>query len=136
MPGRFVGVPLLLLLLAIAAPVHAQTPSGEISGTVVDSSGLSVPGVTVTLTNPATNVVRVVQTNESGLYVISAIPPGTYDLKAELSGFRTVERRSIPVQVGSASRISFAMEVGTLSETVEVQAGSPLIQTENAAIST
>src|SRR3989475_11181097 len=107
MLGRSVGVPLFLLLLALVAPVHAQTPSGEISGTVADASGLPVPGVTITLTNPATNVVRVVQTNESGLYVISAIPPGTYDLKAELSGFRTVERRNIPVQVGSASRISF-----------------------------
>src|ERR1700704_1156819 len=136
MPGRSVGVPLLLLLLAIVAPVHAQTPSGEISGTVVDSSGLSVPGVTVTLTNQATNVVRVVQTNEVGLYVISAIPPGTYDLKAELVGFGTVERKGIVVQVGSQSRFSFAMEVGNLSETLEVVAHSPLIQTENAAIST
>ena len=82
-------VALLLALFAIAVPVHAQTPSGEISGTVLDSSGLPVPGVTITLTNQATNVVRVVQTNEVGLYVISAIPPGTYDLKAELTGFRT-----------------------------------------------
>src|SRR6266850_3699899 len=137
MSGRASGVS-LLVLLAILIPIraYAQTPSGEISGTILDGSGLPVPGVTVTLANVATNVVRVVQSNESGLYVISAIPPGTYDLKAELSGFRTVERRNIPVQVGSASRISFAMEVGTLAETVEVQAGSPLIQTENAAIST
>src|SRR5712692_2062432 len=136
MPGRAVGVPLLLLFLAIVAPVHAQTPSGEISGTVVDSSGLPVPGVTVTLTNQATNVVRVVQTNEVGLYVISAIPPGTYDLKAELTGFQTVERKGLIVQVGSANRIAFTMEVGNLSETLEVVAHSPLIQTENAAIST
>jgi hypothetical protein len=64
MLSRTVLVPLLFLLLAVAAPVRAQTPSGEISGTVVDSSGLPMPGVTVTLTNQATNVVRVVQTNE------------------------------------------------------------------------
>ena len=127
---------LLLFLVAISAPARGQTPSGEISGTVVDTSGLAVPGVTITLTNPATNVVRTVQTNESGLYVIAAIPPGTYDVKAELSGFGTVERKSIVVQVGSANRIAFTLQVGTLSETVEVTAGSPLIQTENAAIST
>src|SRR6267378_3596678 len=127
---------LLLLLVAIAVPARGQTPSGEISGTVVDTSGLAVPGVTITLTNPATNVVRTVQTNESGLYVIAAIPPGTYDLKAELSGFGAVERKNIVVQVGSANRIAFTLQVGTLSETVEVTAGSPLIQTENAAIST
>jgi Carboxypeptidase regulatory-like domain len=135
MCGKSSGAVLLVLLLAIV-PAHAQTPSGEISGTVLDPSGLPVPGVTITLTNPATNVARVVQTNESGLYVIGAIPPGTYDLKGELSGFQTVERKGIIVQVGSANRISFSMQVGELSETVQVQAHSPLIQTENAAIST
>src|SRR5204863_3820935 len=119
MRRQFSAVALLLALLAIAIPVHAQAPSGEISGTVVDSSGLPVPGVTITLTNQATNVVRVVQTNEVGLYVISAIPPGTYDLKAELSGFRTVERKAVVVQVGSANRLAFTMDVGNLSETLE-----------------
>ena len=64
----------LLFLLLFTSPAYAQTPSGEISGTVADASGLPVPGVTVTLTNQATNITRVVQTNESGLYVISAIP--------------------------------------------------------------
>src|SRR5213083_2882548 len=96
-------VALLLALFAIVVPVHAQAPSGEISGTVLDSSGLPVPGVTITLTNQATNVVRVVQTNESGLYVMSAIPPGIYDLKAELAGFQSIERKGIIVQVGSAN---------------------------------
>jgi len=135
MHGRTSGI-LLLLLVSIAVPARGQTPSGEISGTVVDASGLAVPGVTITLGNVATNVVRTVQTNESGLYVITAIPPGTYDLKAELSGFGTVQRRNIVVQVGSANRIAFTLQVGELSETVEVKAGAPLIQTENAAIST
>ena len=65
----------------------------------------------------ATNVVRTVQTNESGLYVITAIPPGTYDMKAELSGFGTVERKAILVQVGNARRIPFTLQVGDLSET-------------------
>ena len=75
MRGRSLGV--LLVLVSLAAPVWGQTPSGEISGTVVDCGGLVTPGVTVTLSNVATNVVRAVQTNESGLYVITAIPPGT-----------------------------------------------------------
>jgi hypothetical protein len=92
--------------------------------------------VTITLSNVATNVVRTVQTNESGLYVITAIPPGTYDMKAELSGFGTVERKAILVQVGNAHRIPFTLQVGDLSESIVVQAHSPLIQTENAAIST
>jgi len=135
MCGKSSVIALLLFLLAIP-PAGAQTPSGELSGTVTDPSGLTVPGVTITLTNQATNVVRVVQTNESGLYVISAIPPGIYDLKAELSGFQSVERKGLIVQVGSANRISFPMAVGELAETIQVQAHSPLVQTENAAIST
>src|SRR5438067_2449195 len=134
MRSRSLGVALLLCITS--ASLRAQTPSGEISGTVSDASGLPVPGVTVTLTNQATNVARVVQTNEVGLYVIAAIPPGTYDLKAELLGFRTVERKGIPVQVGSANRLAFTMDVGNLSETLEVVAHSPFIQTGTAAIST
>src|SRR6266852_5013154 len=110
---RISGI-LLLLLVSISVPVRGQTPSGEISGTVVDASGLTVPGVTITLTNLATNVVRTVQTNESGLYVITAIPPGIYDMKAELSGFGTVERKNIVVQVGSANRIAFTLQVSEL----------------------
>ena len=120
----------LLLMTALSPVALAQSlQTGNITGKVSDNTGARAPGVTVTLTNQATNVVRVVQTNESGLYVISAIPPGTYDLKAELSGFTTVERRAIAVQVGSASRISLTLAVGELSETLEVSANSPLIQT-------
>ena len=135
MRDRATGV-LLLFVLTLALPVRGQTPSGEISGIVTDASGLAVPGVSVTLANQATNVARTVQTNESGLYVISAIPPGTYDMKVELSGFGTVERKNILVQVGNAHRIPFTLQVGELSESIVVQAHSPLVQTENAAIST
>src|SRR6187401_3367854 len=93
----------LFLLTALALPVSAQTPSGEISGTVLDSSGSVLPGVRVTLTNSATNAVRLTQTNESGLYVFPAVPPGTYALKVELEGFSTTQQTDINVQVGSSN---------------------------------
>ena len=112
-----------------ASPLHAQTPSGEVSGVVTDQSGAAVPGVTVTLRSEGTNAVREVQTNESGLYVMPAIPPGVYTLQATLTGFRTVERKGIEVQVGSASRIAITLEVGQLSEVVEITGGAPLLQT-------
>ena len=80
-------VVLAIFLISVALPAAAQTPSGEISGTVVDSSGSVLPGVRVTLTNTATNAIRLTQTNESGLYVFPAVPPGTYSLKVELEGF-------------------------------------------------
>ena len=119
-----------------AVPARAQTPTGEISGVVVDPSGSAVPGVTITLTSAATNAVREVQTNSAGLYVIPAIPPGRYVLKAQISGFRAIEHRDIDVQVGSSNRIPITLELGDLTETVEIRGGAPLIQSSNASIGT
>ena len=128
-------------VLGIAAslatvPARAQTPTGEISGVVVDPSGSAVPGVTITLTSAATNAVREVQTNSAGLYIIPAIPPGRYTLKAQISGFRAIERRDIDVQVGSSNRIPITLELGDLTETVEIRGGAPLVQSSNASIGT
>jgi Carboxypeptidase regulatory-like domain len=125
-----------LLLVAFAFPMSAQTPSGEISGVVSDSNGSVVAGVRVTLTNSATNAVRELQTNESGLYAIPALPPGIYTLKVEKTGFRAVERRNIEVLVGSANRIDVTLEVGEMANTVEITGGAPVLQSENASIGT
>jgi Carboxypeptidase regulatory-like domain len=125
-----------MLTLALTVSSRAQTSTGEISGVVVDPSGSAVPGVTITLTSVATNAVREVQTNSAGLYVIPAIPPGIYTLKAHISGFRMMERRDIEVQVGSANRIPITLELGDLTETVEIRGGAPLIQSSNASIGT
>jgi hypothetical protein len=126
----------ILLLAVCGTTVHAQTPSGEISGLAVDASGLPVPGVRVTLVNQETNTIRDAHTNEAGVYVIPAIPPGVYTLKAELAGFRSVERRDIEVQVGSAHRIPLSLEAGDLQEIVQVAGRAPLLQTETASIGT
>src|SRR5262245_29573477 len=102
----------LFLLLILVIPLFAQTPSGEISGVVYDPNGSVVVGVKVTLSNAATNAVREVVTNESGLYAIPAIPPGVYTLKVEKTGFRAIERKNIEVLVGSANRIDLNLELG------------------------
>ncbi len=126
----------LFLLLFLAIPLFAQTPSGEISGVVYDPNGSVVAGVKVTLTNTATNAVRELVTNESGLYAIAAIPPGVYTLKVEKSGFRSIERRNIEVLVGSSSRIDLNLEIGEVTNVVEITGGAPVLQTENASIGT
>lgn len=133
---RWVGPAAWLLVVTFTLSVRAQTPSGEIGGTVSDASGSAVPGVSITLTNEATNATRVVHTNESGIYLIPALQPGLYTLKVELTGFRTVERRNIEVQVGSAARIAVTLEVGELAEVVQIAGGAPLLQTEHAALGT
>src|SRR5215475_12886367 len=107
-----------LLLMALAFPMFAQTPSGEISGVVSDANGSVVAGVRVTLTNAATNAVRELQTNDSGLYSIPALPPGVYTLRVERAGFRAVERKNIEVLVGSSNRIDLTLEVGEVTTVV------------------
>ncbi len=109
----------VILLVALAFPASAQTPSGEISGLVSDSSGSVLPGVRVTLTNAATNAIRLTQSNEAGVYVFPAVPPGTYSLKVELEGFSTAEQTNINVQVGSANRFPFTLAIGQLTDVVQ-----------------
>jgi Carboxypeptidase regulatory-like domain len=137
MSQRLLATALGVLAVCVStSALVAQTPSGEISGVVTDSSGAAMPGVTITLTNQATNAAREVQSNDAGLYVMPALLPGLYTLKATLSGFRTHERRDIEVQVGSAMRIAVTMEVGELAEVVEITGGAPLLETANVAVGT
>src|SRR5215510_6447418 len=126
----------LFLVILFTFNLAAQAPTGDISGVVSDPSGALVPGVMVELTNPATNAIRTALTNEAGLYVLRAIPPGLYNLKAELSGFRAVERKNIEVQVGSANRIDVTLEIGEVNSIVEVSGGAPVLQTETASVGT
>ena len=123
-------------LFAISLSLHAQTPSGEISGVVADQAGSVVAGVKVMLTNIATNAPREVQTNDSGLYAFPALPPGIYTLKVEKAGFRAIERKNIEVLTGSANRIDLSLEIGELTNVVEVTGGAPILQSENASIGT
>ena len=122
------------LLVLLAAPSAWAQATAQISGTVVDSSGSVLPGVRVTLTNEATNAVRLTQSNESGVYVFPAVPPGTYSLKVELEGFSTAQQTNINVQVGSANRFPFTLAIGQLTDVVSVVADTPVIQTENATL--
>src|SRR3954462_4078338 len=115
--ARVLGV--VILLAAWAATTRAQTQGG-ISGLVTDSSGAAVPGATVTVTNTATRGTRNTTTNAEGLYTFPAVPPGTYELKVELQGFKTAEIRSFKVDVQQTVRVDVPLQVGALDETVTV----------------
>lgn len=80
---------LLVPIFLLASSALAQTPTGEIEGAISDSSGAVIAGAKVTVTNPATNVQRVMQSNELGLYSAPALPPGVYNIRAEKAGFST-----------------------------------------------
>jgi hypothetical protein len=120
-----------LLSLSLAAPALAQSQgaNGAIEGTVSDSSGGVLPGVTVTVTNIETGLERSLTTNEKGLYRAPLLPLGTYRVVAELQGFKKFEQAGIKLSVGQSAVVNVAMGVGTVSETVTVNADSPLIDT-------
>jgi hypothetical protein len=105
----------LCVLVTLASPLHAQTTSGEISGVVTDVSGSVLPGVKVTVTNVATTGVGETTTNESGNYLVPALQPGIYTLKAERQGFRSVDAREYrgarPLPENSRGRSNSASQI-------------------------
>ncbi|HYL39184.1 MAG TPA: carboxypeptidase-like regulatory domain-containing protein [Bryobacteraceae bacterium] len=122
-------------MLALAMPMMGQT-FGEITGVVSDSTGAIVVGATVTVTNPQTNLTRQVTSNSSGNYNFPSLLPGVYNVKAEMQGFQSEIRQNVELQVQQVARIDFQLKVGAMTETVEVQGGAPLLNTENATVGT
>ena len=131
MSRRDLGV---VVWLFLCAPGYAQT-LGTITGEVKDQSNATIPGATVTAQNVATNAVRTQTSNEAGVYTFSAMPPGRYQVKAELQGFRTVQN-SVELHVEETLRVNFSLDVGAITETTEVSAAVTLIATENATVGT
>src|SRR5215510_7766985 len=114
----------LLALVATASVSSAQDFRGGIIGRITDVSGGRMPGVTVTVTNVATNVKSTTTTNGEGDYAILFLNPGTYSLEAELSGFKKAVRQNLEVRVGEKLGVDLTLQVGTMSETVSVSAES------------
>ena len=129
------GILAFVILLACSV-AHAQAPTGVITGSVTDSTGAVVPGATVTLTNLSTNNQRVVESNEAGAYTLPSLPPGTYDLRVESEGFSAQERSNINLQVGQTARLDFALQVGEVTEVVEVVGGAPVLDSETTELGT
>jgi len=131
---------LLLLFVAVliggAAPVAAQSTYSAIQGTVVDEQGGILPGVTITVTNTATGLVRTAVTNERGFYRIPNLPPGPYLLKAELTGFAIHERRGLELTMGSEVSIDARLGLASLQETLTVSGQTPLVETTQKSIET
>ena len=116
-----------------ACCLYAQT-FGEVTGRVTDSSGAIIPGASVTLTNTNTNAVRSVVTTEAGAYTFPSIAPGFYRLRAELPGFKAAASEPFEVQVQQVVRLDVVLQVGQISETIDVAATADLLQSETAAI--
>src|SRR5438105_10363116 len=101
-----------------AIPGAFGQTSGSIAGETLDPTGAAIAGATINLVNAETNAARTVLTNEAGAYSFPTLPPGTYNLKAEKAGFKTLVQNQIQIQVQQNARIDFRLEVGQVSESI------------------
>jgi hypothetical protein len=123
-----------LVLFINTAP--GQSANGTVSGIVLDPSGAVIAGADVLIVNDATAVQYPGKTNGEGYYVVPNIPPGTYRIQVSNSGFKTIIKPDIVIHVQDALAVNFTLPVGAASEIVTVTGGAPLVNTENAAVST
>ena len=131
---KAVHVAFACFLLSVAHVGLAQnTNSSDIRGTAIDASGAVLPGVTVTVTNNDTGVIRTFVTTSDGLYDTNSILPGNYTITFSKEGFEKLVRGPIPLQVGLVT-INGNLKVGSSTQTVEVTSEAPLLKTEDAQV--
>lgn len=126
------SAPTLILLCAAAASCYGQL--AQVTGRVTDQSDAIIPGVEIAITNNDTGVVSRSRTNEAGYYVVLQLIPGNYSVSARKEGFRPVSRSGVRLEVQQSARIDFMLEVGAVTESIEVVQRAPLLETSTATV--
>src|SRR3989475_12028659 len=124
----------VLVLVITSVTSWAQLSTAQLSGRVTDESGAVIPGVTTPATQTDTGLTRSVTTDENGMYVLPNLSTGPYRLEAVLQGFRTFAQTGIVLQVAAAPVINVVLAIGSLQETVSVEAAAPLVDLQSAGI--
>jgi len=122
------------LSLVVCGSLLAQSDTAQISGFVKDPTGSVVPNATVTVTNEATGLERKTQTNETGYYVVSNLPPGSYTVTVEATGFKKFIRSQNRLEPNLPRTVDVTLEVGAVTETVEVTASVAAVQADTATV--
>src|SRR3954447_20361393 len=125
---------LMLALFSLASISFAQTTFGTVIGNVTDPSGAGIANAQVTLTNAGTNEKRTATANTDGLYQFVNVQPGQYTVEVAQSGFKRLVRGPFSVETQSTAQIDVALQVGDVSQTVEVTAQTPLLQPETSSL--
>ncbi len=123
----------LLAIFFFSSLAFAQTFQGTLRGRVTDPNGSATTNVKVTIIEEATSVNRTTITNDQGEYVFTSVTPGTYTIKAELEGFKRLDRKGVEVATQAAVTIDLALELGQVNESVNVTAETPALQTADAS---
>jgi Carboxypeptidase regulatory-like domain/TonB dependent receptor/TonB-dependent Receptor Plug Domain len=129
-------IPALLIASLLLPCVFAQETTAGLQGTVRDATGASIPNATVEVSSPALIGTRKVQTDNGGNYRIAAVPPGDYTLTVSAKGFRTAKQGGIDLSVGRLPTIDIKLEIGTVTETVEVASVGAVIDTTQSKVAT
>ena len=129
---------IILAMIALcalgAAPALAQQTTGNITGRIVDGQGAAVPGVTVTARNPQTGFVRSDVSDGEGIYRLTALPVGAYEVTGELSGFSTYNRKDVTVNVAQTTDMNIELKLAGVSESVQVTAEVPMVKTTDSSV--
>src|SRR5262245_14618848 len=129
---------IILAMIALcvfgAAPAFAQQTAGNITGRIVDAQGAAVPGVTVTAKNPQTGFTRTDVSDGEGIYRLTALPVGNYDVSAELSGFTTYNRKDVVVNVAQTTDLNVELTLAGVTESVNVTAEVSLMKTSDSSV--
>ena len=126
----------LVLLLSSASVLRAQSTDASLAGRVTDPSHAIIVGASVTAISDATNIRYETTTNASGEYYLGNLPPRSYRIEVEKTGFRTLVKPDVVLHVQDALQLDFEMTIGSVSETVAVEAGAPLVNTTSGTVST
>jgi Carboxypeptidase regulatory-like domain len=128
---------LLLLVLCLVAPcVLSQSTSATISGGITDPTGNFITGASVLIVNDETGILYSVRSNSSGMYFVPILPPGHYHLQISKQGFKTIIKPDVVLNVQSAVALNFVLPIGATSQSITVEAGSSLLNTTDATVST
>ena len=124
----------LSIVLSLASTLHAQSATGQITGTVKDATGAVVAGVPITVSSQLTGITRTTKTNDAGGYSFPLLPVSVYSVTADQKGFRAAKRSDINLSVDQVIRLDLDLQVGEVTETVDVKASAVTIDTESAAV--
>ena len=125
---------LTLLVACLAVPLQAQTFYGSVVGNVADANGAVVPTVRVVLVNLGTSERRTVETDDDGNFKFVNLVPGNYRVELEKAGFKRLTREPVVVEVQSAVRLDLVLQLGDVTQVVEITAQTPLLQPENTSL--
>src|SRR5450759_2499558 len=124
-----------IFVAVFAIPLHTQT-FGEVTGHISDASGAAVPAAKIALTSVATNAGRTTASTDSGDYTFPAVAPGFYTVRVEQPSFKISTVNNVQVQVQQSLRLDFTLEVGQVTESIEISASAQMLQAENVSLGT